>query len=239
MCLITELIPGFNLDDAIELLLDSEATMNKDGISVSDVAEGAVHFANSVNEIMHLLYSEKHYLIHQRYATRGGKLKTLRHPFKIDNELWLAHNGTLGEAYLKSFGINKLKLDESDTSALANALYRTAPLSGHSPKQLMTRLQRNLGGNVITLIGYGQVIHSEQLIEINPFISVSNLYSLTNYGFDDSGYANSADCGDDWFFDEEINLVVDKACYQNEQDFWDAYEEWLNRDLMELSYLPF
>ncbi len=235
MCLITELIPGFNLDGAIELLLDSEHTMNKDGISVSDIQTGTVQFASSVHEIIHLLYSEKHYLIHQRYATRGGNLKRLRHPFKIDNELWLAHNGTLSDSYLRGFGVTELKNNESDTSALADALYRQAPLSGHSPQQLMARLQRNLMGNVLTLIGYGQVIHSEQLIEINPFISVSNLYSLSNYGYqDDSPYAFlHENCGEDWFYDDEINLIVDRSCYSHDHEFYDAYDDWLNRELME------
>jgi len=218
MCLITELTPSFNLDTAIRTLLDSESTLNQDGISVTDVHNSTVVYAEQVCDITYLLDPVKHYVIHQRYATRGGNRPELRHPFRIDTELLLAHNGTLTASYLRTFGIEGLEPNESDTSALSKQLRRQAPLSGYSPTDLMDRLRHNIGNNIITIVGYNHVWHSKDLIELDPSIFVSNLYSLSCYD-----YAPTYDAG---YCYADVYWKDDETCFNYEDDmYWDAAYE--------------
>jgi len=229
MCLITELEPGFNPFEAVEILNDSEATMNKDGVSLTDVYTNTVTWGYCVEDITHMLDPEKHYVVHQRYATRGSNGSSLRHPFKVDDELWLMHNGTLSETYLKQWEVYSLPESQSDTSALAAKLFATAPLSGYSPQQLMARLKRDLEGNVLTLIGYGQVLHSEPLIALKPCISVSNLYSLS--------YTLHTDIDNSvGFYDTELNMYVYRDWFESDDAYYDEYDLYLNRELMELNF---
>lgn len=96
MCLIIASKEG-NVPDAD--LMKRSYDDNPHGWGVMWVEDGAIHvvrglkYASMVKAMKRV--EGKPYVLHTRWATHGSKTVKNCHPFKVDDDLWIAHNGII------------------------------------------------------------------------------------------------------------------------------------------------
>lgn len=92
MCVIILKTSQQKLDDNI---IAKALAFNPDGFGMQMLDTGTVHRTMDIQEAAEYLRSERPFIAHARLTTRGKTNLKNTHPFKIDDDNWLFHNGTV------------------------------------------------------------------------------------------------------------------------------------------------
>ncbi|MEK6884106.1 MAG: class II glutamine amidotransferase [Nanoarchaeota archaeon] len=127
MCRQAFFVPGFDREEAINILLNMEGKHNVDGTGLAYIKDKKFvieKYSYSLSRVLrknknflsHMPYNESGIIVHLRAASQGGNKITNTHPFQKGN--WaVCHNGVWGESEIVRLALSNFVKFEGETDS--------------------------------------------------------------------------------------------------------------------------
>nr|DAH13537.1 MAG TPA: YafJ [Caudoviricetes sp.] len=190
--------------------------------SISTNSDDIIKLYNSIRQI-----ATGDIVLHFRLATHGGISDKLCHPFHVNKDLVMFHNGVMRDSVS---GYNGYDKNESDTKAFVNNVLKNFKKGFQNNKTIMNMISTSVGeyNRLCFLDNTGRTNYtsSDKWVEYNGI-----LYSNPDifYEGDNYRYINPAtmeyiteDCYDDYCDSEYYDEYIE---YKDNIDYYKDYEE--------------
>lgn len=233
MCIIivankNKKIPNEHIKLASELNCDgfgiSASVNNKLFVykSISINSDDIIKLYNSIRQV-----ATGDIVLHFRLATHGNVSDKLCHPFYVNKDLVMFHNGVMRDSVS---GYNKNNKNESDTKAFVNNVLKNFKKGFQNNKTIMNMISTSVGecNKLCFLDNTGKTSYtsSDNWVEYNGIL-YSNLDVLDDY--ENCNYINPAtteytteDFYDDYYDSEYHDEYIE---YKDNIDYYKDYEE--------------
>lgn len=233
MCIIivankNKKIPNEHIKLASELNCDgfgiSASVNNKLFVykSISINSDDIIKLYNSIRQV-----ATGDIVLHFRLATHGDISDKLCHPFYVNKDLVMFHNGVeIDEDIAGHSCSNK---DESDTKAFVNNILKNFKKGFQKNKNIMNMISKSVGDNnrlcFLDSSGVTTYSSSDLWVELNGIL-YSNPYLFDNENYEYINPATMEYITEDYYDDYYNNEYHDEYMeYKNNIDYYKDYEE--------------